>query len=160
VGLPYPVTVRHGIVERFDPATGRVLGHGIPDLDGLLAAISMVCILHPARLSGQEIRFLRKSLGTSGVALAGELAVDPTAFARCEEQDVPLEEQTERLLRLLVAERLKSQAPAIDYDPGAILRLRLTRSADPPRLVLERIVFKDGLTRKRSETWDALPAAA
>src|SRR3712207_2946722 len=84
LGLPYPVTIRPGIVERLDPATGGVLGYGIPDLDGLLAAVAVIRILHPVRLSGREVRFLKRLLGKPGAALAGELGVEPAVVSRWE----------------------------------------------------------------------------
>lgn len=59
-----------------------------------------------ARLTGAEIRFLRKHLGWSAEAFAGVIGVRPETVSRWENEKEPMGATSERLLRLM-ALRLK-----------------------------------------------------
>lgn len=77
----------------------------IPAIEGLHRALALALIRAPGRFTPQEIRFLRKSLGWSGVDFAKHFGVDPATVSRWEstEKPQPMGAVAERLLRLAVA---------------------------------------------------------
>jgi len=72
---------------------------------GCTGPIAMALIRHPGRLTPNEIRFLRKWLGWSGVDFAKHMGVTPETVSRWESVDngKPMGGTAERLLRLAVA---------------------------------------------------------
>jgi DNA-binding transcriptional regulator YiaG len=58
-----------------------------------------------AKLSGPEIRFLRKYLGYSGAHFARTIGVDPATVSRWENEKEPMGATAERLLRLMIVTR-------------------------------------------------------
>jgi len=77
----------------------------IPRIEGLHRAIAMALIRHRGRLAPEEIRFLRKWLGWSGVDFAKHMGVAPETVSRWESTEnlKPMGGTAERLLRLAVA---------------------------------------------------------
>jgi DNA-binding transcriptional regulator YiaG len=94
------------------------------------AGLTRKAVIHkPARLSGAEVKFLRKHLGWSGADFAAHVGVDPTTVSAWENERKPFGTSSDRLLRLMVAR----QAPVEDYSLD-----ELTKIADvqgPPRQV-------------------------
>jgi len=160
LGLPYPVVLKDAVIERRNVETDEVIGQAIPDMDSLVAAIAMVRALHPLRLNGAELRFMRKVVGMKSKDFAQTVGMDPSSYSRYENDKDQMGGYVEQLVRELVCEELKDKAPAVDYTPRDIIRLRITHEWEPIRMVFSRVLFKDGLTRERSEAWDTLPAAA
>lgn len=74
----------------------------IPDEDGLINTIATVRAIHQRKLSGPDIKFLRKHLGLRSKELADHLDVTPEHLSRCENGDKTLSANSEKLLRLLV----------------------------------------------------------
>jgi putative transcriptional regulator len=71
---------------------------------------------NPARMTGEQLRFLRKHLGFSGEQLARHLGTDKTKISKWERGEDPIGKSTDRLVRLLVAEldpELKPAAAAV-----------------------------------------------
>lgn len=88
----------------------------IPDLDGLMDCLIMAVIFKPFRLSGREVRFLRKYLGKSQEAFAALIPVDATTLSKWENEQQEVGAKSDRLLRLLtlnVSERLKESKEKI-----------------------------------------------
>ena len=75
----------------------------IPSIERLHRAIGLVVVKKPARLTGAEVRFLRKLLGYSGADFARHIGVDPTVVSKWEHDQQPIGEQSDRLLRMMVA---------------------------------------------------------
>jgi putative zinc finger/helix-turn-helix YgiT family protein len=75
----------------------------IPRIEELHRTIVDAIIRRRARLSGAEIRFLRKSLGWSGGDFARRMGVDPATVSRWENGAQDIGQVAERLLRLLVS---------------------------------------------------------
>jgi putative zinc finger/helix-turn-helix YgiT family protein len=75
----------------------------IPALEGLHRAIASVLLKKAARLSGGEIRFLRKQLDWSGAELAEHLGVARETVSRWEQGSAPIGATADRLLRATVA---------------------------------------------------------
>lgn len=74
----------------------------IPRLAQLHEVVAFVLAKQIARLSGQQIRFLRKYLGWSGVQFSEVMGVDPTTVSRWENGSASMGTGTERALRLAV----------------------------------------------------------
>jgi putative zinc finger/helix-turn-helix YgiT family protein len=73
----------------------------IPNLSGLMHAIALAVISHPASLEGDEIRFLRKYLGLSTEEFSHLVHISKETLSRWENgQEVGA--QSDRLIRLLV----------------------------------------------------------
>jgi DNA-binding transcriptional regulator YiaG len=77
----------------------------IPDEQGLLHSIAVVRAVHPLKLAGPDIRFLRKSLGFKSKDLAEHLDISPEHLSRCEKGEKVLSPNSEKLLRLLILMR-------------------------------------------------------
>jgi putative transcriptional regulator len=121
-----PNVVLGGVQVRRCPECGafEVL---LPRVAELHRVIAKAVILKPARLSGAEVKFLRKHLGWSGADFAAHMGVDPTTVSAWENERKPFGTSSDRLLRLMIAR----QAPVEDYSLD-----ELTKIADvqgPPR---------------------------
>jgi DNA-binding XRE family transcriptional regulator len=81
------------------------------------------------RLTGAEVRFLRKHLGWTGAELARHLGVQPATVSRWENDAQPVGPVAERLLRLVVARHEPDSA-----FPLALLRDVADQDARPVRL--------------------------
>jgi putative zinc finger/helix-turn-helix YgiT family protein len=73
----------------------------IPRIEKLHRAIAEKLAEQPARLTGPEIRFLRKHLGWSGEDFAATIGVRPETVSRWENEKEPMGPTAERLLRLM-----------------------------------------------------------
>ncbi|MRI57715.1 hypothetical protein D8770_28020 [Methylobacterium sp. DB1607] len=71
-------------------------------MDGLLRAVVLQRVLHERKLSGPDIRFLRKCLGIKAKDLAQKIAVTAEHLSRCENKAVPISPASEKLLRLFM----------------------------------------------------------
>jgi putative zinc finger/helix-turn-helix YgiT family protein len=74
----------------------------IPKLAQLHEVIAFAVAKQAARLTGQQVRFLRKYLGWSGVQFAEVIGVDQTTVSRWETGAMPMGSGAERFLRLAV----------------------------------------------------------
>ena len=90
----------------------------VPNLDGLHQAIARSVIEKQARLSGAEIRFLRKVLGWSGADFAQHMGTSAETVSRWETESTPMGPQADRLLRLMVMTR----DPVTDYRKLDLLK--------------------------------------
>ncbi len=99
-GLPNVVLV--GVEIRRCPSCGY---HELvlPRITELHRTIAQAVIHKPARLSGAEVRFLRKYLDLSGVDFARHVGVDPSTVSNWENDKDPIGPTSDRLLRLMVA---------------------------------------------------------
>ena len=98
-----------GIEIHSCPCGERIVS--IPKLAQLHELIAFAVATQAARLTGPEVRFLRKYLGWSGVQFAEVMGVDPTTVSRWETGTAPMGTGVERALRLAVV-RLR---PLEDY---------------------------------------------
>lgn len=104
----------------------------IPRIEALHRLIARALIEKSTRLTGAEVRFLRKSLGWSGTALARHMGVALETVSRWENASAPIGPQADRLLRLMVAQG----RPAARY-PTARLAGIDARRATVTRLEIE-----------------------
>jgi putative transcriptional regulator len=123
-GLPNVVLV--GIEVRRCSSCGAV-ELPLPRVSELHRVIAMSVIRKLARLSGAEVRFLRKYLGWSGEDFAAHMGVDPTTVSKWENEKEPIGASSDRLLRLLVARR----SPVEQYDDDVLTKIEDRREPAP-----------------------------
>lgn len=73
----------------------------IPRVAELHQALARCVAEQRARLSGAEVRFLRKHIGWSGRDLAARMGVDPATVSRWENGHEPIGPAADRALRLM-----------------------------------------------------------
>ena len=74
----------------------------IPDESGLHKAISWQRAIDPRKLTGGDIRYLRKSLGMKAKELAASLDISPEYLSRCEAGTKVMAGNVEKMLRLTI----------------------------------------------------------
>lgn len=84
---------------------------GIPNMEGLDETLAKLVISQSTRLTGDEIRFLRKYLGLSQEDLARKMGVQPESISRWENERANMSEPHERLLRSIAVH----ETPVDDY---------------------------------------------
>ena len=105
-GLPH-VTLQQIEVSRC-PVCGET-EVAIPHIETLHRAIAAVLIAETCPTRSEEIRYLRKYLGWSGVDFAAHMGVTPETVSRWERGTTPMGGQADRLLRLLVVNLTQAQ---------------------------------------------------
>ena len=105
----------------------------IPAIESLHRAIALALLKKQTRLTGREVRFLRKYIGLSGVDFARRIGATPEAVSRWETDLKPIGPQSERLLRLLVVTMGQVQEYPIESFDSIDSKLSL-----PADLTLER----------------------
>jgi putative zinc finger/helix-turn-helix YgiT family protein len=98
-GLPVTLV---GVEVRSCPSCGEKSA-AIPNIEGLHRAIAIAVAHKPARLTGGEVRYLRKYLGWSGADFAKNIGVSAEIVSRWENDREQIGAANDRLLRLLVA---------------------------------------------------------
>ncbi|MGH8122055.1 MAG: hypothetical protein ACREPT_04725 [Rudaea sp.] len=134
----------------------------VPNLPGLTAAVALQRVMLPAKLSGADIRFVRKAIGISSAALAKHLEVTPESFSRYENDKLAISPPTEKLLRIIVGYMLKDKAPAMEFDVQKLADMRLVAAWDPslpvPMMAFELVKIRTA--EKRVEEGYFLQEAA
>ncbi len=104
----------------------------IPSIEELHRTIARAVAEKDDRLLPQEIRFLRKQLGFSGVDFAGVMGKSPETVSRWESTTTPMvmDPSAERLLRLMVMTR----DPVTEYPLDRLSRI--ARSTEPAPISL------------------------
>lgn len=119
------IVVKNAIQQKVCTNCGAVLGHTIPNLDGLVAAVAITRIKMPDSLVGSELRFLRKALGWKAKELAEKLRMTPETVSRWENSPHPIDGKVEPLVRLYVFNLLKHRAPKIPCTAQEIVDLKV-----------------------------------
>jgi putative zinc finger/helix-turn-helix YgiT family protein len=125
-GLPNVTLV--GVEIRRCPACGD---HQLvlPRVTELHRTIAHTVITKRARLSGAEVRFLRKYMGWSGVEFSKRIGADPSTVSNWETDKDPIGMASDRLLRLMVA----YGSPVEDYPLDELTKIENERQ--PPLAV-------------------------
>ena len=86
---------------------------GLPNVERLHELIFEKILTKPSPLRGEELRFLRKSMGVKSVDFAKMLKVHPTTLSKWESGDQTINEEHDKLIRfavvLTVNSRVKQQ---------------------------------------------------
>ena len=117
----------------YDAAIERVDADGersveLPKLSELLASAAIIRCLAPARLRGAEIRAVRKIMKLTLNDLAKKLdsKAAPETISRWESETQPMGAYAEKVLRLVVCEQLKEQAPGVTYNASILADLEIS----------------------------------
>lgn len=104
----------------------------IPNLPGLTAAVALQRVMLPYKLTGADIRFVRKAIGdnVSSASIAKHLEVTPETFSRWENDKLIMSPTTEKLLRIIVGLMLKEKAPAMEFDVQKVADMRVQSAWD------------------------------
>ncbi len=138
----------------------------LPKLNELLAAAAVARCLLPVRLSGRELKALRKILGLTLSEMAERLdqrtAVE--TVSRWESGSQPIGPYVEKVIRLVVCEELKDRTPGVSYVGKLIAEMKVEdwpedKDGDLPYVRLILVKVKEQQSGKLIEAWDAKAAA-
>ncbi len=74
----------------------------IPRITRVHQMIALAVLHKPHRLNGGEVRFLRKHLGMNGDEFSKMIHIDRTTLSKWENDDDPVGDQSDRLIRAVV----------------------------------------------------------
>ncbi len=122
-GYPFKETALPNVILR-DVAIVRCDKCGnkdpiIPHVDDLMRTLALAVVGKPYRLSGSEVRFLRKYLKKTGDEFARLIHVDKTTLSKWENEHDPVGEQSDLLIRaviLALAEGLRPNVAEVVRD--------------------------------------------
>jgi DNA-binding transcriptional regulator YiaG len=103
LGAPFKVVLKDSVKVVSDSETGELISYTIPDPDGLLRVVTLARVLHSRKLSGADIRFLRKAIGVKQKDLAKAIEISPEHLSKVEAGSLPLGPGSEKLLRIFLA---------------------------------------------------------
>lgn len=156
--------VCHAAIERIDEEGEETIE--LPKPRVLRASAAMVRCLMPIRLRGNEIKAIRKIMGLTLSDLAKKLdeRTATETVSRWESEAQPMGGYAEKILRLLVCEELKSEAPGIEYDGSMIAHLNVKDPwREDPDFVVPYVILRLIRMKEQSgsiiETWNAKKAA-
>lgn len=156
--------VCHAAIERVDEEGEETIE--LPKPRQLRASAAMSRCLMPIRLRGNELKAIRKIMGLTLADLAKKLdeRTAPETVSRWESEAQPMGGYAEKILRLLVCEELKSEAPGVEYNGSMIANLnvkdpwRVDENYVVPSVVLRLVQLKEQ-SGSITETWNAKKAA-
>jgi putative zinc finger/helix-turn-helix YgiT family protein len=140
-GLPYPVLLA-GVPIRRCPACGEE-AITVPDPEGLHRVLALHVVWAKRPLDPKEVRFLRKYLDWSADRLSAVMGVDPKTLSRWENGRQKVGPVAERYLRLLVLQRLETDARAFTEEVLARLGLDAAEPSEPVRLASSRTGWRE-----------------
>ena len=157
MGLPYPIVLLDAAEEITHPKTGETLGIAIPDSEELAAAVALALCFLPVRLTGTEVRFIRRVLGMSGQDLAAAVEMDPATLSRWENGKQDVGGWADKAVRMAAVLRLQDRAPGSSLRPEDVVTLRLApRGLDTHPLVeVRRVRSEHAGTESEIKGWDA-----
>ncbi|MFZ3180901.1 MAG: helix-turn-helix domain-containing protein [Methylocystis silviterrae] len=100
LGAPFKVILHNAVQVTTDVSSGAMVKYCIPDLDGLLKTIAISRVLNSRKLTGQDIKFLRKAVGLKQKDLAKSIEMSPEHLSRCEAGALVMSPASEKLLRI------------------------------------------------------------
>jgi DNA-binding transcriptional regulator YiaG len=111
----------------------------IPAPEQLMNVIAESIVMKPGVLTGPEIRFLRKRVGKKAADFASLINKTPEHFSKLETGGLPLQEPTDKLIRLTYSLLARDQGPLILIAPKVEEWLK---SIDPGKKPPGRIRIK------------------
>ena len=165
MGLPYPIVLLNAAEKVTHPQTGEVIGVAIPNSEELAAAVALALCFIPVRLTGTEIRFIRRVLGMTGQDLAAAVEMDPATLSRWEHDKQEIGAWADKAIRMAAVLRLQDRAPGSSLRPEDVVTLRLApRPANfCPSIHVRRVRPEHLDVDSEIKGWDAeatLPVAA
>jgi putative zinc finger/helix-turn-helix YgiT family protein len=106
----------------------------VPRIEELHRAIAFAVVQKRERLSGIEVRFLRKYLGYAATDFARTIGVDKATVSRWENEKEPIGTTADRLLRLMVLRH----KPVEEYPTERLAEVA-QEPARAPRITARRV---------------------
>jgi transcriptional regulator with XRE-family HTH domain len=101
LGTPFTVILKNSVRQKLNNK-GEVEKTIIPNPKGLLQQIAITRLIHSRKFSGEDIKFIRKSLRMKAKELAEMISVTPEHLSRCESNDRVLSPGLEKCMRLSI----------------------------------------------------------
>jgi putative zinc finger/helix-turn-helix YgiT family protein len=143
------------LVDTVEEATCQRCGEqeiSFPDFNGLMAAIAVARVKAPIKLTGNEIRFLRKALEKTAKELAANIVgVRQETISRWENNKEQISPPIEKLLRIYVMEVLGPHAPGISVSGMELLHMRTFRIRDPQGHITLALRYGNPAHTKRNQ---------
>jgi DNA-binding transcriptional regulator YiaG len=129
----YDASVFVGLKTKvYDAAIERVSDAGtetveLPKMPELLASAAVARCLMPIKLRGHEIKAMRRIMKLTLAELAKKLDERTAAetVSRWESEAQPMGNYAEKLLRFIVCDELKQNAPGIPFNASTLVRLSI-----------------------------------
>jgi len=99
LGAPFKISLYNCVTATFDERTGDMINYHIPEFDALVDAVIMARLAHDQKLSGAEVKFLRKAAGLTQAVLARAIGIDVATLSRVEQEKQPLGPASEKVAR-------------------------------------------------------------
>lgn len=115
-------------IERVDESGEETIE--LPKPRELRASVAVARCLMPEKLQGWEIKAMRKIMGLTLAELAKKLdeRTAPETVSRWETDAQPMGSYADKVLRLLICEELRKEAPGIAYNGALIANLRVSET--------------------------------
>jgi DNA-binding transcriptional regulator YiaG len=168
--LPVYLSLEFGIPLRLHQAVHRIhcagcglVTHSIPYPEKLAAAAATYRVMMPQKLSGNEIRFVRKALGYTARDMSVTLEVVPETFSRWENGHAAINPASEKLLRINTGIKLAHLAPAIVFNVASIVEMDIKPSLSEKAAIvldLQLVTFKNAAQDEPREEYTPEKKAA
>lgn len=99
LGAPFKVVLHNAVRVTFGK-DGKAASYKIPDLEGLIHTVAITRVLHPRKLAGRDVKFVRKAIGVKQKDLAVRLSMTPEHLSRCEAGALVMSPTAETLFRI------------------------------------------------------------
>src|SRR6185312_11976411 len=120
MGLPYPIVLLDAAEEVTHPRTGKVLGIAVPNAEEMAAAVALALCFMPVRLTGAEVRFIRRVLGMTGQELAAAVEMTPETLSRWEHGKRAVGGWADKAIRMAAVLQLQDRALGSHQHPEEI----------------------------------------
>ncbi len=99
LNAPFKVVLVESVKQELDE-DGSLKEIVVPNPQALVKAVAQARALHPHKLNGAELKFLRTAMGIKAKDLAKAVALTPEHYSRCESDKTVLSPQSEMLIRV------------------------------------------------------------
>jgi DNA-binding transcriptional regulator YiaG len=134
---------------------------GIPDMQGLVHATAVYRALNPVRLSGKEVRFMRRALDMTQAEFGKVMDLSAEHVSRWETGARGTGCASEKLMRHNLCALLYKDVLALDYDPSVIASMEfmeLQEGAQLDPMEMHRVLVKHD--HQTTNAWDATAKVA
>lgn len=143
LGAPFKVILKNSVKQLIDPKTGKVKKTIIPNPRDLITKVALQRLTYSRKLSGSDIRFIRKALKIRAKELAEMIEISVEHMSRCESGERILSPGVEKCLRLAILLREFDIGEVVDEDCKNNDRLR--KALDSYRSEMNKLknLFRD-----------------
>lgn len=138
LGAPFSVFLDDSVQEERCSSCGTKLRTVIPDVEGLLHTVAMVRAIEPRKLTGGEIRFVRKAMGWKSKDVARHLELRAEHLSRCENGSRTLSPMSEKWFRLFVIAKMMDKTLKAKFDIEKLFDMKIESTWD----LNEKLIFR------------------